>query len=579
MKKWVSVLLVVCVASAFGQAWFIEKVDTTGDVGCFSSLIIDSDGIPYIAYMDATNGSLKYAFSDGTTWTVEVADDNSGLGGVGFFAAIDIGSVTGRPEIVYYDMFNTHLKWARRDPDGTWFVGTPDGNDVNDVGQGCDIVIGEEGGKDIAHISYYDATAGYLMYARPLTVGWARDTVDSVGSPPIFWSDIKGTSITLDGTGVPHIAYYAWDSDSFSGFLKHAYLVSGNWVIDTVEMRTSGDLGWWPDIAMAGDAENVPYISYFDNSNGHFKYARWTGTEWFPELIDNTPGVGQYGSQELGSTHVSYYDAPNGDLKWGYSEDYLGWHTEEVDTAGDVGRHTCIDLTHKGDLDFPHISYYDATNGDLKYATFLIKDVLPTTWWLDGYPVDLRQIHPDSTYTPVATVRNQGNTPATFDVQCEIFFSGFRDHLSTKTVGPLDPEEETMITFDEWIKLPHIEGSWYHVQIRTMLVDDSVRTNDTLFDSLYCTAGPAVEEKEVVPARYELSVSGAGVKLALPALTDGELYVLDVAGRRRLTLHEGNLAAGVHEFKLDESALPSGVYFIKFSSAAANLTRKTVLVR
>jgi len=577
MKKWVSVLLVVCIASAFGQAWFIEKVDTTGDQGPFSSLIIDSDGIPHIAYMDATNGFLKYAFSDGTTWTVEVADNNSGLGGVGFFAAIDIGSVTGRPEIVYYDMSNTHLKWARRDPDGTWFRGTPDPNDLNDVGQGCDIVMGEEAGKDIAHISYYDATANLLMYARPLgTAGWARDTVDSVGPLPIFGSDIKGTSITLDGTGVPHIAYYAWDSVTTTGFLKHAYLVSGNWVIDTVERVAGNDVGNWPDIAITDDG--LPYISYFDNTNGHFRYARWTGTEWTYDLIDNTPGVGMYGSQEFGSTHVSYYDASNGNLKWGYSEDYLGWHTEEVDTAGDVGRYTSIALTHEGDLNFPHISYYDATNGDLKYATFLIKDVLPTTWWLDGYPPDLRQIHPDSTYTPVATVRNQGNTPATFDVQCEIFFSGFRDHISTKTVGPLNPNEEATVTFDEWIKLPHVEGSWYHVQVRTLLPDDSLPANDTIFDSLYCTVG-AVKEKEIAPTTYELSVTGGAVMLALPALTDGELYVLDVVGRRRLTLHEGNLAAGVHEFKLDESALPSGVYFIKFSSPAANLTRKTVFVR
>lgn len=576
MKKWISVLLMVAITGAFGQAWFIETVDTLGDQGRFSSLIMGSDGTPHIAYQYADSAFLKYAFFDGATWITETADDNSHLGGVGFYAAIGMGPIQGRPEIVYYDIANSHLKWARRDPDGTWFIGTPDPNDVNDVGQGCDIFVGEEAGNDIAHISYYDATMGYLMYARPLTVGWARDTVDSVGPLPIFGTDIKGTSITLDATNVPHIAYYAWDVDSAAGYLKHAYLVSGNWVIDTIHRIASNDLGWWPDIKITEDG--YPYVSYFDNTNGQFRYARWTGTEWFPELIDNTPGVGMYGSQQLGSTHASYYDVVNGNLKWGFTVDYLGWHTEEVDTTGDVGQYTCIDLTHQGDLNFAHISYYDVTNGDLKYAVFLIKDVLPVTWWLQGYPPDHRQIHPDSTYIPVATVRNQGNTPATFDVECEIFYSGFRDHFSTKTAGPLDPQEEADVVFDEWTKVPHVENAWYYVQIRSMLADDSLPSNDTIYDSLYCIV-PAVQEEKIVPVTYELSVTGASVKLAVPALTDAELYVLDVAGRRRLTLHEGDLAAGVYEFKLDESALPNGVYFIKFSSAAVNLTRKTVLVR
>ena len=62
--------------------------------------------------------------------------------------------------------------------------------------------------------------------------------------------------------------------------------------------------------------------------------------------------------------HVSYYDATSGDLKYAY-RNASGWHIETVDSEGDVGEWTSLALDEPGN---PHISYHDATKGDLKYA-------------------------------------------------------------------------------------------------------------------------------------------------------------------------------------------------------------------
>ena len=62
--------------------------------------------------------------------------------------------------------------------------------------------------------------------------------------------------------------------------------------------------------------------------------------------------------------HISYYDNTNYDLKYAW---YDGtWHTETVDSTGGVGRYTSLALDSS---DNPHISYYDSTNDDLKYAS------------------------------------------------------------------------------------------------------------------------------------------------------------------------------------------------------------------
>jgi hypothetical protein len=53
-------------------------------------------------------------------------------------------------------------------------------------------------------------------------------------------------------------------------------------------------------------------------------------------------------------------------LKYAYQDD-AGWHIETVDSEGNVGLYASLALDGGG---YPHISYLDWSNGDLKYAYY-----------------------------------------------------------------------------------------------------------------------------------------------------------------------------------------------------------------
>jgi len=84
------------------------------------------------------------------------------------------------------------------------------------------------------------------------------------------------------------------------------------------------------------------------------------------ETVDDTDDVGAYSSIAIDSNfrlHISYYDTTNGNLKYAMWDG--SWHIETLDSTNDVGVYSSIAIDSKNTI---HISYIDSTNGNLKYT-------------------------------------------------------------------------------------------------------------------------------------------------------------------------------------------------------------------
>lgn len=111
------------------------------------------------------------------------------------------------------------------------------------------------------------------------------------------------------------------------------------------------------------------YISYYSNNVLNMISTLDLDTDEFtstPIVVDNDGNVGQYNTLKLTTERrpvISYYDATNRNLKFAY---YNGtnWNISNIET-GLVGQYTNMVIGTNNSI---HISYYDGNNGNPRYA-------------------------------------------------------------------------------------------------------------------------------------------------------------------------------------------------------------------
>ena len=206
--------LVHCGNAACSAGNSTATVDASAQVGEYSSIAVGVDGLPVISYYDNTNSYLKVAHCgdaaclfSATLATVDIA------GVVGEYTSITIGA-DGLPVIAYRDATANDLKVAKCGNANCSAGNTLTAVDtVGVVGLYTSIAIGADG---LPVISYYDGSSGNLKAARcgnaACSSGNTLIAVDSVGNLGQY------TSITIGADGQPVISYY----DAGNGDMKVA---------------------------------------------------------------------------------------------------------------------------------------------------------------------------------------------------------------------------------------------------------------------------------------------------------------------------------------------------------------------
>ena len=138
-----------------------------------------------------------------------------------------------------------------------------------------------------------------------------------------------------------------------------------------ISIDVAGNVGYYTSLQIVN---GNPAISYYDVINLDLKYVRASdaagSTAWgTPVSVDVTGDVGQYNSLQIvnGKPAISYYDQTNGVLKYVQALDAAGsaWGTRvTVDNTGTVGKYTCLQIVNGN----PAISYNDIGYADLKYV-------------------------------------------------------------------------------------------------------------------------------------------------------------------------------------------------------------------
>jgi hypothetical protein len=90
----IAFLIIFIVSVTYNEAqsedtWAISTVDSTGYVGYFTSIAIDSNNKIHISYCDGTNDALKYATNVLGSWTTYTID-SPGYAGESTSIAIDL---------------------------------------------------------------------------------------------------------------------------------------------------------------------------------------------------------------------------------------------------------------------------------------------------------------------------------------------------------------------------------------------------------------------------------------------------------------------------------------------------------
>lgn len=521
------------------QVWYIETVDSGGDVGWSTCLALDSSGTPHISYYDHGGKNLKYASWNGSFWDIVTVEAS---GDVGVYNSLALDS-SGNPHIAYLENTDDDdLKYASWNG-SFWEIEYVDSSAGN-VGYNPSLVIDS---SDYPHIAYCDYSNGDLKYAGWNGNDWIIGVADTAGFVGV------DASLALDTSGYPHISHF----HNNYGNLLYTEWDGSDWTTETVDGM--GVVGSYTSLAL--DSEGKARISYYDLDNEDLNYASWNGSSWDLEILDMTDIVGLYTSLALDSSdfpHISYYDATNSSLKyanWNGST----WEIESVESDTGIGAYTSLELDSSNN---PHISYMDVLNNDLKYA------------WFNTPPPAFSLLSPSNgeiVYDwPLADWEDAPDYP---EVVYDLWYSTEPDFTSYEEINDLN---------DSYYQFTDTEldpDSTYYWKVRAW--DGYVETWSTETWSFITDHDVHIGEMAtsdnigLLSVRPNPAFGHVALVIELPESREVKISIFDLAGRLVESVNK-QYEAGIHELVLNE--ISSGIYFIRMITDDYSNTQRFIMI-
>ncbi len=357
-----SVVDAACIGRSPGT-WFFETADAQGNTGLFPSLAVDVQGTVHVSYYDDSVGSVRYARRSPAGGWMRVTVSEQELRSDAGVSLGDIGMGTtlalerdGTPTIAYYDPAVRVLRFARLDSGGVWRGETVDSD--GDVGTRPSSVIDAEG----VHLLYGNESRFRLKIAHRNTgTKWSVEVVDDD-----YW--VPGSSsIAADESGL-HIFHCAERRSGGGGFPVYVQRPHSGGFRDRTELvhergrwlSVAADVRSGVHLAYRMNGGELLYLRR--PGGGGFDAFHVDGDR----SVDPAGASVALGLDALGRPNIAYLGGS--ELRYAIV-DGAGKPTITVlDTPGQMsngGRYVALAVDARRAV---HLAYYDQRTGDLRYA-------------------------------------------------------------------------------------------------------------------------------------------------------------------------------------------------------------------
>jgi hypothetical protein len=241
--------------------WDLVTVKDAGHDGWDNSITVDDSGNWHTAAVDPSQfggqSGVEYATNAGGS--VSVVEVGSGPIVYEFATSIQLDP-DNLPAVAYYDNNVQGLAYAKFDGDD-WTVAIVD--DDGDAGRYASLAFDNGGAPHISYFVFDGATSGTVRHAWLDGGEWIIEDVDSLNDvQPGQIGARKITALTFDESGTAHIAYTDRGRIVYGQRSENGRATQNRWVTQEVPQLTDGPLGQLVELAV--DGEGKPHLTWFE---------------------------------------------------------------------------------------------------------------------------------------------------------------------------------------------------------------------------------------------------------------------------------------------------------------------------